>query len=285
MIDMKHSTELVEMPDAVKLYTQQYLVEDAQAVVLLIHGLGEHSNRYAELISMFVSHRISVLTMDLRGFGQSAGDRAYVSSYQKFMDDIKFLEDKADRLYPHIPKILYGHSMGGNLVLNYGIRMPNSLQGIIATSPYLRMTHPKNKLTLSVAHLLNGIIPKLRIPNGLKVTDISRKQEEQQAYQEDPLVSDLVSIRLFVELEKAGLYAIRHAKDLHIPTLIYHGTQDQITDPKISAAFAESNPDYVQFIAMEGWYHELHHELAGAEFIEEVYQDLIAFIPALKLPK
>ena len=120
---MQHIEFTQQTPDGVQFYFQGWQPETPpKAVVCLVHGLGEHSGRYAHVAAALNDAGYALLGFDLRGHGKSGGPRGHTPSYDTLMDDIGRLLAEAAQRYPGQPQFLYGHSLGGNLVLNYALR-------------------------------------------------------------------------------------------------------------------------------------------------------------------
>lgn len=271
---MNHEVSLIKSHSYLKIFVQQFKVDNPIASVLLVHGLGEHADRYLTFIKELNDVNIAVFTMDLRGFGRSEGLKGDFSSYKAVLNDIRLLENLAIAYAPEIPIFLYGHSMGGNLVLNYGLRGRTTVKAIIASAPYLALTNPKASWLMKTANILNKLCPTLRVSNGINENKLTQLPEVVRDYLADPLVYTKISVRTFLALEAAAGYAMKNASLLQIPTFIYHGTDDMITSPLGSEAFALKNPEFVTYIKIEGGYHELQHDLNAADFRTRVI-DLI----------
>lgn len=249
------------MPDGVQLYYQRWEPEGApQGVVGLVHGLGEHHGRYAHVAAHLNSAGYAVLAYDQRGHGKSGDKRGHAPSYETTMDDIGALLTEAAMRYPGLPGFLYGHSLGGNLVLNYTLRRDPALAGVVATSPALRPAMPIANWKQSLMPLLYRRWPTLQIPNGLDITGISRDPDVVAAYRADPLVHDRVSVRLGADILTSGEWALAHAEEFPLPLLLIHGSADRITCPKASNEFASRMNSHCTFIALDGYYHETHNE-------------------------
>ena len=144
---MKHFESSWIAKDGLETYFQGWEPEKTpQAVVCLVHGLGEHSGRYVHVADHLTAAGFAVITMDLRGHGKSAGVRGHVNSMDNFLDDIDRLLKEAEDRYPGMPRFLYGHSLGGFLVLFYTLKRQPVLAGVVSTSPGLRS--PLEKQTL-----------------------------------------------------------------------------------------------------------------------------------------
>lgn len=232
-----------------------------QAVLVLIHGMGEHSERYVHVAEFFASHGIAVVSMDLRGHGRSGGKRGHAPSLDQLMQDIRKLTEKAEKEFPGIPLFLYGHSMGGNLALNYILRTPgHPYTKLVLTSPYLKLAFNPPGWKLALGKIAASVYPSLSQPTGLDVTAISRDVNEVEKYKKDPLVHGKITAGFFAQIHPAAAWALANAGSLKIPTLVVHGSMDRITSPEGSKQLAENAGAMVQVKIWEGLFHETHNE-------------------------
>jgi len=232
--------------------------------------MGEHSSRYEHfVIPKLLENSFAVVTYDNFGHGKTEGKQGHCPSYDALMRSVENALKKADELFPNLPKLLYGHSMGGNLVINYTLRKKHDLKGVIATSPFLRLAFQPPKWKLFLGKFMLKIWPSITLPSELEVEAISRDVNEVKRYQEDALVHDKVSPMYTFPIIDAGEWAIENAKTLQTPMLVLHGTGDRIIDYKGSQAFA-NNTDKAEIKLFEDGYHELHNDLCKAEFIETI---------------
>ncbi len=291
---MAHIEFTKPSPDGIPFYFQGWLPEtDIRAVVCLVHGLGEHTGRYAHVAAALNAAGFALLGCDLRGHGKSGGPRGHTPSYDILMDDIGRLLDEAEARYPGLPRFLYGHSLGGNLVINYALRRnlpPNlptgeegqrsplglrergaggrGLVGVVATSPALRLPAPPPRLQVVLARAMNRFFPALQMPNGLALDGLARDPEVIRAYVADPLVHNKISVRLALEMLAAGEWAMAHADEFPLPLLLVHGTADILTSAQASAEFAARVPAGRCTLKLwEGFYHETHNEPEKAEVL------------------
>lgn len=252
----------LETKDGLKLFAQAFEPQgEIKAVICLVHGIGEHSSRYESLAQYFNEKNIVLLAFDLRGFGRSEGPRGHIPSYAMFMDDIGLLLEEGERRYPKKDKFLYGHSLGGNLVLNYSLRYKPFLKGVIVTSPWLKLVLEPTVLQIVLGRAIDKICPTFCQVNGISVHALSHDPEVVREYIADPLVHNRISVRLFFEASRAGLWALEHSGELNMPLLLMHGTSDGITSPEASQEFFEGASSYCTLKLWEGQYHELHNEL------------------------
>ena len=144
--------------DGLKLYAKEWKPESqAKAVIVLVHGLGEHIGRYEHVAQRYTDANYIFRAFDLRGHGKSEGTRGHALSYDQLMNDIDAFIQMAHTAYPELPVFLYGHSLGGALVLYFGETRQNHLKGIIATSPGLAPTEPVPAFKLAAGKLLARI--------------------------------------------------------------------------------------------------------------------------------
>ncbi len=292
---MSHIEFSKRSSDNLEFYFQGWEPEtESRAVVCLVHGLGEHTGRYAHVAATLNAAGYVLLGFDLRGHGKSGGPRGHTPSYDILMDDIGRLLDEAAARYPGLPRFLYGHSLGGNLVINYALRRnlpPNPLPtregeqpsrlalrergaggrglfGVIATSPALRLPAPPPALQVALAKVMNRLYPALQMANGLALEGLARDPEVIRAYTGDPLVHNKISVRLALEMLAAGEWAMAHAADFPLPLLLMHGTRDILTSAQASAEFAAKVPAGRCTLKLwEGFYHETHNEPEKAEVL------------------
>jgi alpha-beta hydrolase superfamily lysophospholipase len=246
--------------DGVRLFCRSWHPEtEPQGTVCLVHGLGEHGGRYAHVGRYLSDNGFAFLAMDLRGHGRSKGKRGHSPGYETLMNDIGLLIRQAEKLHADRPVFLYGHSMGGNLVLNYLLRRPPKLRGAIATGPLLRTAFDPPAWKTMLMRVMLRLWPSMPVSSGLCVQDLAHDPEVIRAYNEDPLVHDRVTPRFLGVLE-AGLWAMNHAHALSVPLLIMHGDSDRITSHVASIEFASRAGGICALKIWEGLYHEMHNE-------------------------
>ncbi|GAB4286588.1 MAG: alpha/beta hydrolase [Marinilabiliales bacterium] len=231
----------------------------AKGVINLVHGIGEHCARYEELAQKFVENGFDVISMDYRGHGKSEGKKGHTPSYKHYMYDIDMLLSKSMIIFPNLPVILYGHSMGGNLVLNYVLRKNPAIFSLIVTSPWLKLAFESPAIKIKTGKILKNIIPAFTQKTGLKTKNMSSNPDIVEKYENDNLVHGKITLRTFFEVRKAGEYAMENASKLYLPTLLMHGSADMITSWEASKETAAKS-NYITFKLWENCYHELHNE-------------------------
>jgi acylglycerol lipase len=234
--------------------------ENIRAVIIFVHGLGEHIYRYSGWYKSLNREGIGFTGVDLPGHGKSDGKRGYIKSFAVTDDMIDILYDSVSNTFPGIPVFLYGHSLGGGVVLDYILRKQKSLRAAIVTSPWLKLSFEPGKAKLLLASVMKNIVPGLILPSGLVTDHLSHNKEIVEAYKADPLVHDKVSISLFHSAMNAARFSMNHASELRTPLLIMHGSEDMICSPEGSRKFA-SKTDMAELKIWDGGYHELHNEV------------------------
>jgi alpha-beta hydrolase superfamily lysophospholipase len=134
------------------------------AIIAHVHGMGEHSRRYDHVTAYWESIGWACAGFDLRGHGRSEGPRGHAPSYVQLMDDITTLLDAVDARWPGVPIVLYGHSLGGGLVLNHAVRKRPAVTRVVATAPYLRLVDQPSSALVWAVKLASHIVPAVSLP-------------------------------------------------------------------------------------------------------------------------
>jgi alpha-beta hydrolase superfamily lysophospholipase len=247
--------------------------EDTRAVIILVHGLGEHIKRYSHWAGLFKKEGIGFAGVDLPGHGSSDGRKGNIKSYAVLDEMISILLNSCKKTFPGVPLYLYGHSLGGGIVLDYLVRKNPKIKGAIVTSPWLRLSFEPPRVKVILASVIKNLIHGLIQPSGLNVDHISHDKDVVEKYKNDPLVHDKISVSLFHGAMSAGKYSLNHAHDLKIPTLIIHGKDDMITSHEGSSEFAGKS-GFVTLKIWDGGFHELHNE----PFKDEVFKYILSWI-------
>jgi len=268
---MNHKTYQWKTRDNKKLFAHCWKPEkEAGYTILMIHGLGEHGGRYERWAGLFVEKGYNFLTFDLRGHGKSSGKRGYARSIDVLLDDIDLAIRKVKRLFKESNIILYGHSMGGNLVLNHVIRRNYPVKALIVTSPWLRLKKEPSPALISIVSFLRKILPGVAIRNGIKAEQISHDPEVIKNYSADSLNHDKITFRLFHEMYNSGYHALRNVYKINYPFLLMHGSEDSITSAKTSENYVMNTTSRTRLKIWEGQYHELHNELIYKEVFDYI---------------
>lgn len=272
---MKHTEFGWKSPSNITIYAQGWWPEakTPKGIILLIHGLGEHSSRYSHVAEFFTHHNFAILTCDRSGHGKSGGKRGHIAKYKEVYDDIVKLHSEASRRHPNVPVFLYGHSMGGGIVIDYLLNKKRTgLQGVIATSPLLEPAFKPPAFLLFLGKLIRPIYPKFTQDNQLDVNLISRDKMVVDAYVNDPLNHSKVTSETAIGMLESGENSLKNVGKINLPLLLVHGNKDGITSPSATQQFAKKATGDVTINIWEGGYHELHNEPEKLEVLDYIYQ-------------
>jgi acylglycerol lipase len=247
--------------------------EETKAVIILVHGLGDHIQRYIQWADLFKKEGIGFAGVDLPGHGRSDGRRGNIKNYTLLGEMIDILISSCKQTFPGVPVYLYGHSLGGGIVLDYLIRKKPRIKGAIVTSPWLRLSFEPTKIKVVMASIMKNIFPGLIQPSGLNVSHISHDDSVIEKYKSDPLVHGKISVSLFHSAMNAAKHSLEHASELKLPVLLIHGSDDQICSPDGSREFA-GKTSMVELKIWEGGYHELHNE----QFKDSLFKYILNWI-------
>jgi len=259
---MRHFETKWQSNDGIDIFAQGWEpeVKPLKAVVCLVHGLGEHTARYEHVAEAFTRQGYVLFGADTRGHGRSDGKRGHFPSIEAVMMDIDLLMDHAKSLYPKLPLILYGHSLGGILVLQYGLKRKPDITGVIATSSGLRTALENQPAKILAAKILGSIIPKAVLPSGLDVNAISHDDNVIEKYKKDPLVHDRISLGFGKIMLETTRWTLKHSAEFPLPLLMLHGKADAIAFPSGSIEFAAPLNLKCKLVLVDKGFHELHNE-------------------------
>lgn len=232
-----------------------------KAVVVLVHGLGEHSGRYQHVGEFLCEHGYALFGLDLPGHGKSGGIRGH-ADFDSILLDIDHLIATVKARFPAAPIILYGHSMGGTLALYYLYHRKPDIKGSVVTSPGLRTGFKVPPIKLALARMMNRWMPTLVMANGLDQAQLARDPSVRQKYAEDPLVHDRISARLGWNLISKGEELLGLAGSFpSMSILMMVGTEDRLVSPQAVYEFAERYRGDLTLKKWEGFLHETHNEI------------------------
>jgi alpha-beta hydrolase superfamily lysophospholipase len=254
-----HKNFTTSTNDGISLFGQSWEPADSIiGVICVFHGHGEHTGRYEQFASAMNDSGFAVTGFDLRGHGKSGGLRGHIPSYDQLMDDCSLILSETMKHYQGKPVFLLGNSMGGNIVVNYALRRKPQISGVIALAPQLRnaMTIPAWKVF--AGRLFFDIWPTFGAGDGINRNYLSRSPEVVSSIKNDSLCHDRVTAHYFC-INDAGEWALSHASDLKIETLIMHGDSDKVTSAEASRTFAEKS-NHCTLKSLPGFYHQLYEE-------------------------
>ncbi len=271
---MKHAEFNWYAPDGQQIYGRVWAPPSGtniQAVIILVHGMGEHSGRYQHFAEFFTDRDFAIVSFDLRGHGKSEGKRGHVSNYEVLLSLVDRCLEESSKRFPGEKKFVYGHSMGGNIAISHTMMHNPRILGTIASAPYLRTPMPISSFKLMQAKFMNKLWGSYAENNQIDTSQLSRDEQIVKAYENDDMVHPKISVRFFMGATMAADHCLNNASQLNIPMLIMHGTSDTITSFDASREFAEKAPN-VTFKPWKGMYHEIHNEPEKEEVLNYAHE-------------
>jgi alpha-beta hydrolase superfamily lysophospholipase len=273
---MRHQTNSLTLPDGFPLFTQTWTPDtddDLKGVIILIHGLGEHSGRYSHVATYFTERGYIVAAPDHRGHGRSQGKAlGYFDRFSQIVDDLHQFIKTLPSASRGLPLYILGHSMGGLVSLHYTIRYTPRIRGLITSGVLLDAGEGINSVVASLVKQLANVIPKF----GLLAVDsstISRDPQVVRAYDADPYIyHGKISARVGIELTNAVEFAKQNLSKIDRPALVMHGGADRLVKPHCSQIIHDgiSSADKTLKI-YEGLYHEILNEPEQAQVMDDIY--------------
>lgn len=259
---MEHREGFFEGPRGRKLYHQAWLPQgEARAVLLVVHGLAEHSGRYMNLVGRFVPRGYAVYGVDHVGHGRSEGQRLYVERFTDFTAPLKIFSDMIVQKHPARPIFLIGHSLGGLIGALHLLAHQDELAGAILSGPAIQAPGNVPPALVFIGRLLAALLPRTGLVP-LAAEGISRDPAVLAAYLADPLVTKgKITARLGAEMLAAMARIRGEAGRVRLPLLIVQGGADVLVDPAGAKLLhdAAASADK-RLIVYEGFYHEVFNE-------------------------
>ncbi len=248
--------------DGAQLHLTVWRPEGAPKMSLvMVHGFGEYGGRYDEWANRFAREGIAVYLHDQRGHGRTPGPRGVVPCYDCFLDDMALVVSLARHENSDKPMALYGHSMGGNIALNYLIvREQAPFCCAVITSPWLRLTREPPRALLWVLSGLSRLMPGMTIHTKLKPERLTHESDIVERVRKDEYYHNTLGVRIAGQIISAGRRALRRAAEISTPVLLLSGGQDQVVSPLAISEFAKQSGPSVKHIDFPDMFHEVHNE-------------------------
>jgi alpha-beta hydrolase superfamily lysophospholipase len=254
------------------IYYQYWMPEDEpKAILLVIHGLSEHSGRYMNIVNHLVPSGYAVYGIDHIGHGKSAGERVYVEQFQDYTKTIKIYFDMIWDWQPKKSIFLIGHSMGGLISAAYLLEHQDELSGAVLSGPAIKVPDNISHAIIFVGKMLSILMPKARLI-GLDAEGISRDPAVVDAYVNDPLVyTGKTTARLGAELLKTMQRVTKQSAKIRLPIMIVQGSDDKLVDPggaQLLYDLVGSEDKTVKIY--DGFYHEVLNEPEHVQVLNDV---------------
>lgn len=245
----------------------------ARAVVMIVHGLGEHCARYDDFARYLSERGLHVCAFDLPGHGRSPGPRVYVPSFDDYIDVALAYRKQVGQWYPGLPVFLLGHSMGGLISTAVLIRKQSRFAGGLLSGPAIIPAIKVSGIQQSIIRVLSRFLPRLGAM-ALDPAGVSRNPDVVKDYLSDPLVNHgKVSARLVAELFDTMAVVRERASSIELPMLIMHGGDDTMTAPEGSQLLFDTIASQDKTLRIyKSLFHEIFNEDQAPQIYAEVYQ-------------
>ena len=260
----------------IEIFFQSWNAKTPRGILIIAHGLGEHSGRYMNLIKELKGKGVTVYAKDHRGHGKSGGKRGHVDSFMDYIYDLKLFIDYINEDNSGIPIILLGHSLGGIIAAKYALTYSEDIVGLVLSSPGFTLTLDIKPWKLKLYNLVSKYIPSYTRSSGIRPEDLTHDEYEIDARENDPLIHDRISASWFTEYIKSGDECLNRALELRMPMLIFHGKGDKIVDYEGSERF-HSNASSLdkELLLIDDFYHETLNEKDNGQLLKKTAKWLL----------
>jgi acylglycerol lipase len=254
------------------IYYQYWLPEgEPKAILLVVHGLAEHSGRYMNVVNFLVPSGYAVYGIDHIGHGKSDGKKAHVERFQDYTKTLKAYFDMIRQWQPEKPIFLIGHSLGGLISTSYLLEHQDELSGTVLSGPGIKVPDNISQPTIFLGKMLSIIMPRVGLIQ-LDAESVSRDPAVVDAYINDPLVyTGKVTARLGAELLKTMQYVTDQAPKIRLPIMIVQGGDDKMVDPSGARLLYDLVSSKDKTIKIyDGFYHEVFNEPEHDQVLNDV---------------
>lgn len=258
-----------------ELYRSRWVNDNrrSKAIVVLVHGQGEHSGRYEYAAKALNARGFDVFSGDLPGHGRSGGLRGHVDRFTDYIDALEHWIEEAKEHASGRPLFLFGHSFGGLIAARYAQLHADTshMAGMILSSPAFRVKYPIPRWKQKLGLYLDNLLPRLRMPSGLDQQRATRNEDIARLTKQDRWMVYKVSVRFYNEMLRAQAAALAEAGRIRLPLLLLHGGADEIIDPEVSLVFGRqvASPDK-EIRLLPGLHHEIINEPERDDILREI---------------
>jgi len=264
-------------------YQSWHPADQPKAILVVIHGVAEHSDRYLNVVENLVPEGCTVYAYDQRGHGKSSGQRGYLESWDEYRSDLKHFLDLVHQSEPGLPVFMYGHSQGALIALDFLINESNNLSGALVSGSPLASDDSASPMLVAAAKILSRVWPTFSLDSPISPSQLSCDARVVQKYQEDPEVFKILTARWGTEYLKTQDEVREQASKIDVPILIMHGGEDSLCDPEGSQYLYEqvSSADKTLKI-YPSYFHEIHNEPGHITVIQDMHEWISARLPELE---
>jgi len=267
----------LEVSGGARLYWQRYRPPSPRAIVMILHGGGDHSGRYPGITSALVRAGFTCALLDFRGHGKSDGRRWHVDAFSDYLEDLGAFAAKVRAEAAGRKIFVVGHSQGGLIAALWGLAPGRGVDGFVLSSPYLELALKPPVVKVVAARIVGKLVPFLAVPTGLEMAALTSDPEMQAWTERDPLYIRTTTPRWFEESGRAQAEALRRASEFAYPLLVLTGTADTVAAPHAGRAFLQAAASRdKEHRSYEGFRHEIFNEIGR----ERPIADAVAWIAA-----
>jgi len=244
---------------------------EPRAVLLLAHGLAEHSGRYGDFASFFADAGIATYALDFPGHGRSDGKRGHVRNFQEYTDALGALLSLAREAHADIPFVLFGHSMGGLIAADFLLQHQSEFVAAVLTGAAIQSPQQPSSIVLFINRVIASVMPRLGVLR-LDASGISRDSQVVSDYENDPLVyRGKATAGLVTALFSAMKRVVENATSIRLPMLIMHGSVDSLTAVEGSKLLHDTiSSEDKKIVIYDGLYHEILNEPERMNVMEDI---------------
>ncbi len=246
---------------------------EPRAVLLLAHGLAEHSGRYGDFASFFADAGIATYVLDFPGHGRSDGKRGHVRDFQEYTEALGALLSLAREGHPDIPFVLFGHSMGGLIAADFLLQHQSEFVAAVLTGAAIQSPQQPSSIVLFINRVIASVMPRLGVLR-MDASGISRDPQVISDYENDPLVyQGKATAGLVTALFSAMKRVVENATSIRLPMLIMHGSVDSLTAVEGSKLLHDSiSSEDKKIVIYDGLYHEILNEPERKNVMADILQ-------------
>lgn len=266
------TARFARLPHGLEYYYQHWIPENPRALIVFVHGLGDHIGRYSRIVNRFVELQCACALFDQRGHGQSEGKRGHVNRFADWVDDLaSFVHFSRSEVSPDIPVFIIGSSLGAVISINFLLTHATPISGMVtlsaALAPTIQIPEWKEKLGQRLARFL----PQFTIDNGIRIEDLTRDEAELAALAGDKLFHRSVTLGAGQEILQNISLTNNLAFRIHAPFLMLAGEGDRVCNPAATVSFSKSlSSSEKTYHIYPGMYHDLLHDVGKEQVIEDV---------------
>jgi len=268
-VEMKFTT----LPNGFRCYYQHWLPEKPRALIIMVHGLGDHVGRYNEFVSYLSCREYACALYDQRGHGLSEGRRGHLMHFDDWLKDLDaFIDFTRQRLSADVPMFLMGGSLGGLICINYALSTGRRIAGVIAASAAIEANVnliPAWQRT--VAKIIGRFLPFITVDNRLVWENMTRDPDEMADLVQDRLFHRRISLGTATEIDRRLELVMGMPHRIRVPMLLVAGSDDRICNPGGAKKFVDllSSTDK-KYIEYEGMRHDILHDIGRKRVMEDI---------------